>query len=137
MAYRREARPILDVDEAPLDLPFEARRHGDVLDLTAAAAHEVVVMLREVFGKLVPAELLVRHHAMDRPGLFEHGEVPVQGALREGAPAREVGNGHRVLRLHQGLDESSALRCIALPDRSEPELDPRVQLRVHSPAPSA
>src|SRR4029450_4206893 len=62
---------------------------------------------------------------------------PRQPPLREPPPPREVRDGHRVARLHQRVHERPALRRVPLPDRSEPELHGRVQVGVHSPAPSA
>ena len=61
-------------------------------------AHEVVVMLGQVLGQLVPAELAGRGHPVDDTGVFEHDQVPVHRALRQRRrDAEDVGQGERTI----------------------------------------
>jgi hypothetical protein len=45
----------------------------------------MVVVFGEVLGQLVAGELTVGHDAVHQPGLLEHDDVAVDGALRQPA----------------------------------------------------
>jgi len=54
----------------------------DVGDGTALSANKVVVMMTgHLFGQLVPGMVVVGDDAVDHPGLLQHGQGPIRGAL--------------------------------------------------------
>src|SRR5215471_19569234 len=63
--------------ERPLDLRLDPGRHGEVPDLAAGGADEVVVVPGEVLGQLVAGELVGGDDPVDDPGPLQHGEVAV------------------------------------------------------------
>lgn len=68
---------------------FDGRCGRQVFDPAAVRAHEMVVVLGEIFGELVAREAVARRHPAHDACLFEHDEIPVQRALREAAALGE------------------------------------------------
>jgi len=99
---------------------LEVGRSGHVFHQPTARADEMVMMLRELLGELVPGVVAVREDAPDDPGLFEHGEVAVRGALREPALLPEdLEDGERPLRTGEHLHEPGAAHGQTRPEGSK------------------
>jgi regulator of sirC expression with transglutaminase-like and TPR domain len=81
------------------------------------------MVLGEVLGQLEAGELPVGDDAVDEPGLLEHYEVPVDGALGQ-APARgrveELRNRHRAWRRGERVDDRLAIGRHPLVGAPEP-----------------
>ncbi|MFN8027051.1 MAG: hypothetical protein U0W40_12065 [Acidimicrobiia bacterium] len=76
-----------------------------------------MVVISEVLGELPARELVGADHAVHDPGLLEHDEVAVRGALRElGAEVADRGDGERAGRVRERLHECLPARCEALAD---------------------
>lgn len=132
MVVDGEARAFGDAVGGAVEVGLEPDRDGEVGDVAATRADEMVVVLGEVFGELVARELVRGDDAVHDAGAFEDGEVPVDGALREArAPLEELGNGQRLLSLPENLDDGAATGRVALIIRAEAFSGDRVQLGDH------
>ena len=88
------------------DLLLEAGREGDVDDLAAADAQQVVVMLGEVLGQLEAGELIAGGDPPDEPGGLQVGQVPVGGAARQAGQALgDVTDADRVAGADEQVDD--------------------------------
>src|SRR5215469_9517016 len=77
VAVRFEALGIGELADGAGHLLLEAVRQGDVGDLPAADAQQVVVMLGEVLGQLETGELVTGRDPADQAGRMQVGQVPV------------------------------------------------------------
>jgi regulator of sirC expression with transglutaminase-like and TPR domain len=81
----------------------------------------MVVVPGQVFRELPARELAGAEHPVDDPGVFEHDQVPVDGALREALPAVEdLGDRERPRRVRERVDEGFAVGSEPLPDAAQP-----------------
>src|SRR5215211_5923316 len=94
----------------------------EVLDRSAVRANEVMVMvIREVFGQFVVAEVAVGHDAVHHTDRFEAREVAVDRAHGERRiTAADLGDGERTVRGREHSDERFTLSCEALISAREP-----------------
>jgi ABC-type Mn2+/Zn2+ transport system permease subunit len=105
---------------------------GDVLDVAAHRAHEVVVVLRELLVELVACHVVGGDQPPHRPGLLEDRQVAVQRALGLArAGVDEVGDRHRPARLDQQVDELAAPQRVALARAAQLVRDRGVDVRRH------
>jgi regulator of sirC expression with transglutaminase-like and TPR domain len=96
VALRPEAGGARDLVGGGVDRLLEPGARGHVFHHPAVRTDEVVMVLGEVLGQLVACELTVGDDAVDQPGLLEHDQVPVDGALRQApAPGRVEDFGDR------------------------------------------
>ena len=65
------------------DRSLKRTRRREVFHAPALTAHEVMVVLGEIFCQFVTRELVVGYDAVHDPGGFEHGEVAIGGTLRD------------------------------------------------------
>ncbi len=102
---------------------LQAREGGDVAHHAARRAHEVVVMgTAEVLRQLEAAQVVASGDAPGHPGVAEHGQVPVGGAL--GHPRRvgkDLGDGDGAARQGHRLHQGPPAGGVALADRSQAE----------------
>ena len=77
MALRLEAFGCGQFVDRHGDLPLELGARGDVGDLAAAHAEQVVVVLREVLGKLETGELVAGRDAPNEARRLQIGEMSV------------------------------------------------------------
>lgn len=104
-----------------LDRSLEACRSRDVFDRTTRRTDQMMMVLGQVLGELVTSELVVRHDAMDDAGLFEHDEIPIDGALGKAAPLfQDFGDRQRSGRGSQDVDQGFAFRGEPLIGASQP-----------------
>ena len=84
-------------------MPLEFGARGDVGDLAAAHAEEMVVVFGEVLGQLEAGELVAGRHPPHQPGAPEVDEVAVGGAAGQvGQAVGDVADAHRVARRRRG-----------------------------------
>src|SRR4051812_16204600 len=113
MARPGEAVPAGDAAKRAVELALELVGDGEVFDVAASAADEVVVVLGEVLGQLVPSEVVPGDDATHDAGALEHGQVPVGRALREVAAVLEqLGDAEGAVRSFELVDQRPALRGV-------------------------
>ena len=77
----------------------------------------MVVVAGEVFGQLPPGELVGTDDAMDDPGILEHHQVAVDGALGEIRMfVEDLGDGERPGRGGEHAQQHLAVRGESLAD---------------------
>ena len=97
MVFELEALFAGDGLEICIETFFQLGREPGIGDLAAVGADEVVMMLGERLGQLVVGEVVIGDDAMHDPGLFQHGQVAVDGALGQVGPAlHHVGDAQRL-----------------------------------------
>ncbi len=69
--------------ERVVESPFERRRQRDVANRAARLADQVMVVLGEVLGELVPSMVGRVHQPSHDAHLLHHREIAVGGTLRE------------------------------------------------------
>jgi len=75
----------------------------------------VVVMFSQVLRELEARPLVGGHDPLYDPGLFQHGEVPVDGTLRQvAAMSEDLGDRERGRHRREQLDELAAVAGVAL-----------------------
>src|SRR5580658_7117525 len=98
-------------------LLLEARRRGDVDDLAASCAEQVVVVLGEILGELEPGELVAGGDPPDQASGLQVGQVPVGGAAgKPGQPLGDVADADRLAGGDQQLDDGAPPAGVALVD---------------------
>ncbi len=80
----------------------------------------VMVGAGDVFGQLEPGMVGGGDDAMHHPGVFEHGEIAVGRALRQGRLALEqFGDGHRRRGSGEGGDDGLSIGGVPLIEHAE------------------
>ena len=112
-----EGDPLGDPAERLVERRLEVGRKGEVLDLPAAGADPVMmVVLGELLGQLEAGEVRAGDEAVHDTGAFEDGDAPVGGALRQlPSPLEELGERQRATGLVEGFDDGTVVAGVALP----------------------
>jgi hypothetical protein len=101
-------------------LLLQARRERDVDDLSAVYAEQMMVVLGEVFGQLVPGELVVCGDPPDEPGRVQVGQVPVGGTAWQVRQALgDVADTHRVARADEQVNDGAPSCGVPLVDQAQ------------------
>jgi hypothetical protein len=118
----------------PLDGSLETDGGGKILDGAARGANQVVMVFRQILGQLVPGGASRCDQPPDHPGLLQHHQVPVHGALGEArARAKDVVDGQRLRRRANDLDELPSQWRVSLPPRPEALHDHVFHVGLHGP----
>src|SRR5436190_2091294 len=101
---------------------------GEIPDESAGRADDVVMVPRELFRELVPAEAVLRDDAVDDTGVLEDREIPIRRAHGELAPPLEDLVDREWLHGRpKDLEQRTAARGEALADTLEPARNDLVQ----------
>src|SRR5215472_15468042 len=115
VAVRLEALGVGELADRLGHLVLEGGREGDVGDLAAVDAQQMMVVLGQILGELEAGELIVGGDPPDQPGGLEVDQVPVGGAAGQvGQAFGDVADAHRVPRADQQLDDRAASRGVPL-----------------------
>src|SRR5207248_8239577 len=99
---------------------LEASRQREVGHLPARGAHQMVVVVADGLGQLVPGEVVAGAHAHHNARLFEGGEIAVERALRQaGGAAEDLDDGEWRPGVGEELDYAATRRGVALSCRSQ------------------
>ena len=79
MGLDQEAVARRGVVDGVEELALDRGRELDVVDASATATDEVVVVAGELLGQLVARDVVDRRQPADRAALLEHGEVAIEG----------------------------------------------------------
>jgi peptidyl-prolyl cis-trans isomerase C len=112
---------------------FDTVREVDVVEATAARAHEVVMMSRELLGHLEAGHPIGGGQPGHDPAALEHAQVAVEGALGPvlAVAAQQLGDGERPARTDQRGDEGATSPGVALPALVQAISDERVRVLGH------
>jgi hypothetical protein len=99
---RLEALGVGEAADGAGYLPLEAVGRGDVCDLVAVGAEQVVVVLGQVLGELEPGVLVAGGDPPDQPGGLQIGQVPVgRAAGQAGQLLGDIADADRMPRVDQ------------------------------------
>jgi len=120
----QEVEPVMDPLKADLvgncgqgrvHRPLDADGQYEVFDRSTTSAQEMVMVLGEVLGQLVPGELVGGGHPTHDSRLLEHRQVAVHRALGQTIVLRQdFGEGQGTIRIAQDLDEGMTVPRVAL-----------------------
>jgi len=128
MAVRLEALSLGQVIDRARHALLEGGGRGDVDDLAAVDAEEVVVVLGEILGELEAGEVVTGGDTADQPGTLEVNEMTVGGATGQlWEPPGDVADADRVAGAGEYLDDGTAPAGVALLDSTEASLRQVVQ----------
>ena len=86
---RAEARLAGRFIDRGRDGALDGSSRRQIFDASAVGADEMMVMLGEALGELVPREVVRRHDAVNDTHFLEHDEVAIHRALCEAVAATE------------------------------------------------
>ena len=129
MRFNLETGFLGDAMQCPVETRFGPSAEGEVRDITACGANQVVVMLGEGFGEFVASELVVGHDAGDHAGVLKDNQISVGAGLCEPfAPGEDLGQGHWSTARTERCDERPSTLRVALIRVSEESVNLVVEL---------
>ncbi len=128
VAVRLEALSLCQVIDGARHALLEGGSRGDIDDLAAADAEEVVMVLGQILGQLETGEVVTGRHTADQPGDLEVDEMTVGGAARQlWEPTGYVADADRVAGAGEHLDDGPAPARVALLDAAKASFGQVVQ----------
>lgn len=117
------------VADGARNLLLEAGREGDVSDLPAVDAQQVMMMFGEILSQLEAGELVAGGDPPDHPGGLQIGQMAIRGAARQlGQPLGDLADAHRMTRTDQQLDDCPSAARVPLVDPPQPPFGDAVQI---------
>ena len=117
MAVGSESLGVGEVIKLLGDGLLERRGWGDVGDLPAVRAKEMMVVFGQVLGELETRELVIGRNAPNDAGAPEVDEMAVRGASRHRRQQLgDIADAHRVARTQEQVDDRAPSACVSLVD---------------------
>jgi hypothetical protein len=108
---------------------FEGRRWGDIDDLAAMRAQQVVVVLGELLRQLVAGELVIGRDPPDHPRYLQVEKVAIgRTAWQIGQSVGDVPDADRVSDIDEKSDDGSSTGCVPLVGATKSVFDDIVQV---------
>ena len=108
---------------------FEGRRWGDIGDLAAMRAQQVVVVLGELLRQLVAGELVIGRDPSDHPRYLQVEKVAIgRTAWQIGQSVGDVPDADRESDIDEKSDDGSSTGCVPLVGATKSVFDDIVQV---------